>query len=448
MLRNWTVSNFKSAQRQTTLELAPLTVFAGANSAGKSSVIQSILLTGQTVQSAVFNRPVILNGNILRLGTFSEVVSTDHQHESISIGFSITPARGPESAEFAARPGYTGAFYGGAGNIELVECRYRFSARGSEVGTDLTQLQPTLDESYIRTRAAPNERRQAPLEEILHLRRSRVPAELRARQFSLVGADRSEAELSALEYDVVSPGSLQYLSAYYEIPQNAKAAGALFQHFLPGRVAVVFDAVEAESAQFVRALVEPDRYPYRTPAAHWEPGLGASSQFRSLAADIFRQASDQVLAGSRERFLANVQLLEQDFSPDAVRRVLIGLPSSVRASLARQLTERADELMAAARAGRPPQMVLWYAPPSELTGRAISYIQQYFVGLVRYLGPLRDEPKPGLSAGCGHRHPRCGISGRAHSCRTRYSPQHRCPVHPQRASGGSERVHRGKGCAA
>ena len=43
-LRKWRLSSFKSIGGAVEIELAPLTVLVGANSAGKSSLIQSILL--------------------------------------------------------------------------------------------------------------------------------------------------------------------------------------------------------------------------------------------------------------------------------------------------------------------------------------------------------------------------------------------------------------------
>ncbi|MCX7220400.1 MAG: AAA family ATPase, partial [Burkholderiales bacterium] len=75
MIKQWSVSNFKSCQEKVKLEFAPLTLFVGQNSAGKSTIIQSILLTAQTLQSNVISRSVVLNGRIIRLGGFSDIRS-------------------------------------------------------------------------------------------------------------------------------------------------------------------------------------------------------------------------------------------------------------------------------------------------------------------------------------------------------------------------------------
>jgi len=46
-----TVSGFKSLSRPTRIELRPLTILAGANSPGKSSIVQPLLLLKQTLEA-------------------------------------------------------------------------------------------------------------------------------------------------------------------------------------------------------------------------------------------------------------------------------------------------------------------------------------------------------------------------------------------------------------
>jgi predicted ATPase len=78
-LRKWRISSFKSVKNSVEIELAPLTVVVGANSAGKSSLIQSILLVAQNasgvVRSSTSQEKGIfeLNSFLVQLGTFKEV---------------------------------------------------------------------------------------------------------------------------------------------------------------------------------------------------------------------------------------------------------------------------------------------------------------------------------------------------------------------------------------
>jgi ABC-type dipeptide/oligopeptide/nickel transport system ATPase component len=85
-----TVSNFK-ALSAVEVDLSSLTVIVGANSSGKSSLLQSILML---CQSAVEVSPgyVNLNSEILQLGTSNEVITkydSDKSAGPIEIGFTF-----------------------------------------------------------------------------------------------------------------------------------------------------------------------------------------------------------------------------------------------------------------------------------------------------------------------------------------------------------------------
>src|SRR4051794_5734799 len=94
-LRQWRIRNFKSI-REANLDLAPLTVVAGANSSGKSSILQSILLATQACRQIRSDDAVALNGALVRLGRFEDVLSafaTDRQ--SIVFGADLELDRAP-----------------------------------------------------------------------------------------------------------------------------------------------------------------------------------------------------------------------------------------------------------------------------------------------------------------------------------------------------------------
>ena len=76
MLNRLQLTNFK-AWRKADLELAKVTGFFGANSAGKSSLFQLLLLLKQTRNST--DRGLVLDfgrpGDLVNLGTFRDVCS-------------------------------------------------------------------------------------------------------------------------------------------------------------------------------------------------------------------------------------------------------------------------------------------------------------------------------------------------------------------------------------
>lgn len=77
-LRKWRIGAFKSVNNCIEVDLAPLTVVVGANSSGKSTLIQSILLLAQNASrideknTAKARGLFELNGPLVQLGTFRE----------------------------------------------------------------------------------------------------------------------------------------------------------------------------------------------------------------------------------------------------------------------------------------------------------------------------------------------------------------------------------------
>jgi hypothetical protein len=63
----------------------------GANSAGKSSVLYSLLTVAQTLANPLSDRPLVLNGHLVRLGLADDVVH-ESKNSEITIGFDLVPA--------------------------------------------------------------------------------------------------------------------------------------------------------------------------------------------------------------------------------------------------------------------------------------------------------------------------------------------------------------------
>jgi len=89
MLTRWMLENFKPI-RALDLPTAPLTVLAGLNSSGKSSLLQSILLVAQTLANQKLDEPLVLNGSLVRLGTFHDVCNDRAKEQQIRIGFTLS----------------------------------------------------------------------------------------------------------------------------------------------------------------------------------------------------------------------------------------------------------------------------------------------------------------------------------------------------------------------
>lgn len=89
MIKKWKIENFKSFRDRTELDFSPITVIVGANSSGKSSIIQTILLLKQAFQYGQTSEPLLLNGPLIRLGNFADVRNSSASTRKIGLGFEI-----------------------------------------------------------------------------------------------------------------------------------------------------------------------------------------------------------------------------------------------------------------------------------------------------------------------------------------------------------------------
>ncbi|MBR6601871.1 MAG: AAA family ATPase [Bacteroidaceae bacterium] len=91
MINKWILNNFKAINQQKVLNFRPLTIFTGANSSGKSTILQSILLVTQTLQDQIESRSIVLNGWFKKFGSYSDIVfHREDEMRNIKIGFDIS----------------------------------------------------------------------------------------------------------------------------------------------------------------------------------------------------------------------------------------------------------------------------------------------------------------------------------------------------------------------
>jgi len=76
--------NFKCFQHLK-MPLAELTLLAGSNASGKSSFLQSLVVLHQTIRENEWSKRLVLNGEILSLGTVQDVVNKIHGRNDFSL---------------------------------------------------------------------------------------------------------------------------------------------------------------------------------------------------------------------------------------------------------------------------------------------------------------------------------------------------------------------------
>lgn len=88
-----TVGGYKSIREETTIEIRPLTILAGANSSGKSSIMQPMLLMKQTLEATYDPGPLLLFGSHVKLTKFEQLLPISNEDVSTNLTAGFTHGR-------------------------------------------------------------------------------------------------------------------------------------------------------------------------------------------------------------------------------------------------------------------------------------------------------------------------------------------------------------------
>lgn len=388
MITRWRLFNFKSVKSDTNLDFGPLTLFAGPNSGGKSTCIQSVLLICQTLRNQIGSRSVILNGTLARLGQFSDLKSYGGDANQILIGWELRPA---SAGRLAAEAYVTWEedsfpFDGEDGLLVSLACEVGFDAK-TDSPNDTSQLNPQLFSTLIRTT-----RRDADgVDHLTQVSMSRTP-------------DGGESELSRLrdlglaevELDRVRPTAAIRVDLDDESSHELKrrfvsgeAVGCELLHFLPSRIVLVFNSAVEHTQALMNAVFGTARVPPRLRTNLYIPVSGLSVLGRILGSSSGRLVETQA---DFDRLL----LAEEPISLSSFQEALRSLTISRRRQVQEQLQSSPtfpEEFAAAVRTELADEYRTAFVLPSHGLQMSCQYMRRYFSQAIKYLGPLRDEPK-------------------------------------------------------
>ena len=99
MYKKLSIANFKGFSGQHEIELAPITLLYGANSAGKSAILESLLLLSQSIRQASVSaegamEPLVFAGKNVDLGGFHATVNGHNLSKSIELGLTYEIGKG------------------------------------------------------------------------------------------------------------------------------------------------------------------------------------------------------------------------------------------------------------------------------------------------------------------------------------------------------------------
>jgi AAA domain, putative AbiEii toxin, Type IV TA system/AAA ATPase domain len=129
-----TLQGFKSFRDETTIEIRPLTLLAGANSSGKSSAIQPLLLLKQTLEATRDPGPLWLGGPNVKFTSVDQLLwrgqaEKDHA-TTVSIGLSCATDAGDEHVRLFFRRAEQGG-------VELERLAYQRADLSYELRPDM-----------------------------------------------------------------------------------------------------------------------------------------------------------------------------------------------------------------------------------------------------------------------------------------------------------------------
>lgn len=88
MIKKLHLKNYRAFE-EVSLDFSKINLFFGPNNSGKSSLLSSINLLSQTLQSRDPNVLILLNGNLEELGTFRDMVFKNEVKRTIKIGIGM-----------------------------------------------------------------------------------------------------------------------------------------------------------------------------------------------------------------------------------------------------------------------------------------------------------------------------------------------------------------------
>lgn len=371
MLARWSLGNFKSFHERESLDIAPLTLLCGSNSSGKSSVLQSMLLIKQTLEHSPAERVIALNGPLVQLGTFSDILndkSITNSEKEIELGWKI---------ENQVSEDQNSSIYAGDYQIKHSCLDFKFDTVGRAADKSILELQPDLKASHMSAVLNDNDDNSHEV----NVEIERVNGRGRKIQYnsSTLGDDvKLRFRVKNIDEESKESAGPTYV--------RSKIVGANVNHFAPSALIVRYDRNRrnAKMAAIMLADLTGVRR-FRLPLIKVsEPLIKIIAE--ALAPLLQQTRTNEII--SRLLDSAGEDLTVEAFS----QRVRV-LPFSTRRAVREALSLWESDLEVAAYKDLGADQTIAIARVDPIM-RVTNFTDRYFRFLLRYLGPLRADPRP------------------------------------------------------
>ena len=357
MINKWILDNFKSIDKEKNLEFRPLTIFTGANSSGKSTVLQSILLLTQTLQNQIHSRSLVLNGSIKRFGSYDDVVYRRDCKKDIKIGFSLK--RDPKKRAHHYTPWEE--------PLKEAECSFVITMDGQ---TD--SLQPVMKRLNLKTVDVRDRQSNLTVS-----RKEKVTD--KERQI----IERSDMPNLNLEREYSIETDAKPRIVFGDMPFSQNYIGVGLTHFLPNYV-LAYRRTSDLFKRLVSDVVDDAAVLRLMESDSTQLPQGFKDRVIEIANEMLEK--DLVKRRSQKFFREELERLRTEFSVQGLLDIFsrVKLDKEQKAFYKKRLI---DELNAMSEAYSIERVPISFLFPG------VDYMKGYLSNSIRYLGPLREEPR-------------------------------------------------------
>ena len=370
MINKWILNNFKSINQEKTLEFRPLTIFTGANSSGKSTILQSILLVTQTLQNQNSSRSIVLNGGIKKFGNYTDVVFGGEDERNIKIGFSLSSNdrddgfyfnRAAMMRHFVRRSPFEFNVFSYSGSVF---CNFEISSAGVT-----KNLQPELESMSIKEMRDDKVLHEAVVSKWQN--RSEV-------EQKLYDAIKQKTSGDELKYTINFPESNNV--KYRRVDNDWKPIGVFFNHFIPESVVMYCSSRSLAKEHLREYLFTGSSYIFDDDdqVKLYVPLIEEKSM------EIVKQLYEKGLVKGKnaEKYYSSIN---KKFTLNRLYNIFrsCALEEDEKQKLISQITEKLSALK--------EDYKVETKPIYHLFGKYD--IENFFRKRIKYLGPLREEPK-------------------------------------------------------
>ena len=402
MLQELSLQNFKAIAPHADISLAELTILCGSNSSGKSSLIQAILMLSQAFSSRYDFDTMVLNGHLVRLGAFKDIFNHGSSGKEITISFKMKPRL---QQTHVSPP-------------TLIEYSCTFGAAVSASPDD--EYHPHILKSSLRLHYEKDGEERV---ETLATSRARfpTPGESVAR-FKVDEITSPEVDALAKEYPdlkIIACESTSFIPTTLIGSYNrSKKAAAQTIGMMAGKAPSRATSRDVEAGLPIpRAFFSKLRECIALQRAEVEQSLQNAEELRSLIGDVGPEVAARIWAQVLE---INLPVSESSIPAAFINAKMTPVKDwlgflgaaeeSHRKAIVTIIDKYRGDLIGAWDSSAPKDL-----EEGRFTFRSLNFVSQfltqYFAKSVKYLGPLRNEPKA-VYASEGHSDPRnVGLKG-------------------------------------